>query len=166
MTTQEALEKAEGLLQPVASGFTRPAADRLDAVIAASELPRAARALRDARFGYLSAITGLDWPPIAAKGETPAQPGFIEAMYHFSAGAAIVTLRVKVPYEAATIPSVCDVIPAATLYERELVEMLGVTVTGTPVTERFLLPDDWPDGVYPLRKSFTTPAKQEPGVQS
>ncbi len=33
--------------------------------------------------------------------------------------------------------------------------MFGITVEGTPVTDKLLLPDDWPDGVYPLRKSFT-----------
>ena len=32
--------------------------------------------------------------------------------------------------------------------------MFGMTITGTPNTEKLLLPDDWPDGVYPLRKSF------------
>jgi Ni,Fe-hydrogenase III component G len=28
-------------------------------------------------------------------------------------------------------------------------------VVGTPDPGKLLLPDDWPDGVYPLRKSFT-----------
>jgi Ni,Fe-hydrogenase III component G len=32
--------------------------------------------------------------------------------------------------------------------------MLGLTVTGTPDPSRLFLPDDWPDGVYPLRKDF------------
>jgi ech hydrogenase subunit E len=31
-------------------------------------------------------------------------------------------------------------------------EMFGVVVEGTPNTNRLFLPDDWPDGVYPLRK--------------
>ena len=31
-------------------------------------------------------------------------------------------------------------------------EMFGVVVDGTPNPSRLFLPDDWPDGVYPLRK--------------
>jgi Ni,Fe-hydrogenase III component G len=45
-------------------------------------------------------------------------------------------------------------VPTATLYERELQEMFGFVVAGTPDSGRLLLPDDWPDCVYPLRKSF------------
>ncbi len=155
MNTQDALQVAERALQPIASEMTRPTADRLDATIAAMHLPAAVAALQKARFGYLSAITGLDWPPVAGKGDAPAQAGRIEALYHFCEGPAIATLRVSVPYDAAVIPSVCGLIPAATLYERELAEMLGVTVRGTPVADHLLLPENWPDGVYPLRKSFT-----------
>jgi Ni,Fe-hydrogenase III component G len=32
--------------------------------------------------------------------------------------------------------------------------MFGNTVAGTPNTARLFLPDEWPDGVYPLRKDF------------
>jgi len=64
-------------------------------------------------------------------------------------------VRVLLPYSQAAIPSICSVLPAASLYERELMEMFGIDVQGTPVTQKLLLPDDWPDGVYPLRKSFT-----------
>jgi Ni,Fe-hydrogenase III component G len=34
-------------------------------------------------------------------------------------------------------------------------ELFGVEIVGTPDTDRLVLPDDWPHGVYPLRKSFT-----------
>ena len=64
------------------------------------------------------------------------------------------SVRVRVPYSHAELDSICDLIRSATLYEREFIEMLGVTLRGTPSTARLLLSDDWPDGVYPLRKSF------------
>lgn len=155
MTTQEALQAAETLLQAITSEFTRPAPDRLDAAVSVDRLLTAVTTLRDARWGYLSVMTGLDRPAVAAKGDVPATPGQVEVLYHFCEGGAVVTLRVKVPYDAARVPSVCGLIPAATLYERELIEMFGVTVEGTPVTDHLLLPDGWPQGVYPLRKSFT-----------
>lgn len=155
MDIQTALQAAETLLQPIASQMTRPAADRLDAVITAAQLPAAVQALIGAHWGYLSAITGLDVPPPAAKAGEPVGEGSIEALYHFAGGGAVATLRMTVPYSAASIPSICHLIPSATLYERELAEMLGVVVAGTPDTDHLLLPDEWPADIYPLRKSFT-----------
>ncbi len=155
MNTDTALQKAETLLQPIATGFARPATNRLDAVVAADKLPAAVGALVDAHWGYLSAVTGLDQAPAAPKAGEPAGEGSVEALYHFCEGDAVATLRVTVPYGAATIPSICHLIPSATLYERELAEMFGVTVAGTPDSSHLLLPDEWPAGVYPLRKSFT-----------
>ena len=49
--------------------------------------------------------------------------------------------------------SCTDFLPAAEWIEREIAEMFGVKFTGHPQPETLLLPDDWPDGVYPLRKS-------------
>jgi Ni,Fe-hydrogenase III component G len=72
----------------------------------------------------------------------------------------VATLRVTVPYADPRVPSICPIVPTATLYERELQEMFGFVVEETPVPDRFVLPDDWPDGVYPLRKSFTGLGKQ------
>ncbi len=155
MNTQDALQKAETLLQPIATEFARPAANRLDAMVTAEKLPAGVAALVDAHWGYLSAVTGLDQAPVAPKPGEPVGEGKVEALYHFCEGDAVTTLRVTIPYAAATIPSICHLIPSATLYERELSEMLGVTVAGTPDSSHLLLPDEWPAGVYPLRKSFT-----------
>jgi len=35
-----------------------------------------------------------------------------------------------------------------------MMEMLGVTFTGLRNQNRLYLPDDWPEGIYPLRKDF------------
>ncbi len=160
MTTESALQQAESLLRPIASETTRPTPERLDVFLAARDLPRAVDELRRVKFGFLSALTGLDVPPVPAKGEAPEAPGQVEALYHFCEGAAVVTLRVKVPYGGA-IPSICPLVPSATLFERELAEMFGVTVEGTPCADHLLLPENWPDGVYPVRKSFVGKAHTE-----
>jgi Ni,Fe-hydrogenase III component G len=75
-------------------------------------------------------------------------------LYHFCSGAAIVTLRTHIPREAACVSSICGLVPSAGFFERELSEMLGVTVVDAPAAGRLFLPDDWPEGVYPLRKDF------------
>ena len=46
--------------------------------------------------------------------------------------------------------------------------MFGVDLLGTPDSDHLLLPDEWPNGVYPLRKSFTglKPVGTETGKES
>lgn len=159
MRLEELLTTAETTLAPWTVGLTRFEGRRLDVVVKRDDLVAAVSALVEARWGYLSAITGLDlpWPKTPPKPDAPPTPPLedqLEVLYHFVEGAAVVTLRVRVPYSEARVPSICGPVPTATLYERELREMFGIEVEGTPVTDRLLLPDDWPDGVYPLRKSF------------
>jgi Ni,Fe-hydrogenase III component G len=143
MSTETALQAAGTLLEPWAVEARNPEPNRLDVVIKAETLLEAVGALSDAHWGYLAGITGLD---------LGADSSQIEALYHFCNGAAIVTLRVRTPRLDAILPSICAVIPAASLYERELREMFGVAITGLTNLDHLFLPDDWPDGVYPLRK--------------
>lgn len=158
MDCQTAMQAAEELLKPFTVELVKQEDCRLDVLLTSEQLHDVVQALHNARWGYLSAIVGVDHPvsgtsegaEISAAGEEESR---IEVLYVFCQGAAVVTLRVKVPYDHAELPTVCDVIPSATLYERELMEMFGVTLQGTPVKERLLLPDEWPEGVFPLRKA-------------
>jgi Ni,Fe-hydrogenase III component G len=145
MNIDTVLQTASALLTPWAKDIQKHEPERLDVPLAVEDLLPAVKALRDAHWGYLAAITGLD---------LGLDAGAIEVLYHFCAGAAVVTLRVRTPRAKASVPSVCGVIPSASLFERELSEMLGVAVVNTPDPSRLFLPEDWPDGVYPLRKDF------------
>ncbi|WP_343529469.1 hydrogenase large subunit [Yokenella regensburgei] len=49
-------------------------------------------------------------------------------------------------------PSVTPRVPAAVWGEREIRDMYGLTPVGLPDERRLVLPDDWPDDMYPLRK--------------
>jgi NADH:ubiquinone oxidoreductase subunit C len=119
--------------------------DVLDIDVTTVDLLAVIAALLDNDWGYLATITGVD---------LGIEAGEIEVLYHFCNGAAVVTLSVKVPRDNAVVPSICSIMPAASFYERELLEMLGVTITNTPNTAHLFLPDNWPDNVYPLRKDF------------
>jgi Ni,Fe-hydrogenase III component G len=155
MELEKILANAEKILTPLGVAVTRPASFRVDAIVTVETLVPAAKALMDGKWGYLSAITGLDKPaPAPAEGEKPGE-NHMEVLYQFCEGPAVTTLRLTVPYSKPVIPTVCSIIPSATLYEREIIEMFGITIEGTPNTDKLLLPDDWPDGVYPLRKEFT-----------
>jgi Ni,Fe-hydrogenase III component G len=123
-----------------------PEPGRLDVNLRSSEdLVPLVTALRVKRLGYLAAITGLDLGAEAAE---------LEVLYHFCAGAAVITLRLRLPLDAPVVPTLSSIIPIAEIFERELSEMLGITVSGLATPHRLYLPDEWPDAVYPLRKEF------------
>jgi ech hydrogenase subunit E len=143
MSTDAALQTAESLLAGFAKGTAKPEPNRLDAVIQSSDLVAAATALRGAGWGYLSALTGVDLGKDANQ---------IEALYHVCEGDAIATLRVTLPRTGGAVPTVQALYPNALFFERELMEMFGVTVTGLADTSHLFLPDGWPEGTYPLLK--------------
>jgi Ni,Fe-hydrogenase III component G len=145
MNIEQTLQTAESLLAPCTQNTDRPAHHRLDVSIEVDALVTAVSTLHESNWGYLAAITGLD---------LGVESGDMEVLYHFCAGAAVVTLRVKLERADAVVPTICPIIPSASFFERELGEMLGITVAGTPNTDYLFLPDKWPQGVYPLRKDF------------
>jgi Ni,Fe-hydrogenase III component G len=150
MNTETALQTAGTLLAPFVQSTATPEPGRMDVVLAADKLVPAVQTLIDKRWGYLSSLTGLD---------RGAQAGIIEALYIFCGtdNAAVVILRVPLARENTQVPSVCGPIPSASLYERELAEMFGITVVDTPNPARLFLPDDWPADLYPLRKDAAVP---------
>ena len=63
-------------------------------------------------------------------------------------------LNVEIDPAQASIPSVVDIIPGVAWAEREVHDMIGVEPLGHPDPRRLVLPDDWPEGLHPLRKDF------------
>ena len=80
----------------------------------------------------------------------------IEILYHFTIEDLnlLVSLRVTLPKEKPEIDSLATSFKAANWIEREMNEMLGITFKGHPDMRRLLLPEDWPEGVYPLRADY------------
>lgn len=145
MSTQNYLEHAESLLARWTRQLNQFQPNRIDFDIEPRDLLAAVTSLVDARWGYLAAITGLD-PGVDTRK--------LWVLYHFAEGAAVVTLRVAVSREYPALPTIRKLVPLAAIYEQELSEVLGVTITGAPQAGRLFIPDDWPEGVYPLRKDF------------
>jgi len=67
---------------------------------------------------------------------------------------AFLVLNVEIDPAQASIPSVVDIIPGVGWAEREVYDMIGIEPLGNPDSRRLVLPDDWPEGVHPLRKDF------------
>lgn len=80
----------------------------------------------------------------------------IELIYHLSPlnRRILVNIKVKISRDNPHFPSIVSILPGAILYEREVHDLLGVVFDGHPSLERLILPDDWPEGVYPLRKDW------------
>lgn len=103
-------------------------------------------------FFTLCTITGLD------EGE---RLGFI---YHLSQMNGIMfNLHTSIIKDKETLPTVVERYPNATIYERELADLFGVTVAGLAPGTRYPLPDDWPAGQYPLRKDWDVKSLDQMG---
>ena len=62
------------------------------------------------------------------------------------------TIKVQIPDENLTIPSITDIYPGANFYEREVFDMFGIVFENHPELTRILMPDDWIG--HPLRKDY------------
>jgi len=63
-------------------------------------------------------------------------------------------IEVEARRDRASVPSITPLMPAANWAEREAMDLLGIRFEGHPEPYRLILPDDWPEGIYPLRKDF------------
>ena len=101
-----------------------------------------------AGFYHLSTITGVD------AGDS------IDLLYHFWQGRRFIEVRTSVPKSSAKVASISDALPAATLYEAEIQDLLGVAFEGNPyLGKKLLLPDDYPPDAPPPLRSEADPEK-------
>ena len=110
--------------------------------VSCSDIPDAARCLFERLGGRLATVTGLD------------ERDGIELLYHFcfDAERIVLTVKTKVAKPDPRIASITPFLQGAEWIEREIHDLLGVRFDGHPRLERLILADDWPEGVYPLRK--------------
>ncbi|MCU4717496.1 NADH-quinone oxidoreductase subunit C [Halapricum hydrolyticum] len=146
MSTSPIREMADELPDAVES-IDRSADGRQTVSLASRDrLGDALEFLLEAEISHLVTITGVD------AGEE------IDILYHLrpraktveNDGTRTVTLQVSLPKDDPRLRTVTDRIPGASMYERELIDMLGIEVVDHPNPERLLLPDDW-EGGSPLR---------------
>jgi len=141
----EIIEKLKDFLKENLIRTTVPRERRIFVYIKKDALKNAVKYLaKDLKFKHLSTITGVD------SGEE------IEVIYHLAyKGSIELSLELTVPKNKPSVPTVTDLIPGAVLYEREVHDLLGVNFEGHPDLSPLLLPDGWPQDVYPLRKEHS-----------
>lgn len=89
---------------------------------------------------------------IASAVDTPR--GGIEILYHFDFHnlPQVFSVRVFLKKPELEIESITPYIKGTEWIEREMAELFGITFRNHPNMKALLLPDDWPEGNYPLRR--------------
>jgi NADH-quinone oxidoreductase subunit C len=148
------------------------------AEIAPGKIAEACTFLRDderLQFNQLMCLSGIDWDGYdeAGKGKSVAILGYTDegqpetsdrvgegdlgVAYHLYSHSLKhkFTMRVRVPREVASVPTVINTWSTAGWHEREAWDLLGIRFAGHPDLRRMLLEDDW-EG-HPLRKDYQMP---------
>jgi NADH-quinone oxidoreductase subunit C len=101
--------------------------------------------LRARGFTFLASVHGLDY--------YPEEPRF-GVHYEMLDMTALdrITVKLRVPLDAAVVPSVTPEWPTADHQEREIYDMFGVTFDGHHDLRRILMPEDY-EG-FPQRRDF------------
>jgi len=82
-----------------------------------------------------------------------------EVLHHFADDecGCFVTVKAFIrDRESPELESITPLIPGAEWIEREIHDILGIGFKNHPNLKRLILNDDWPEGVYPLRKEVKT----------
>jgi len=116
-------------------------AKRVFVVVDREHYKEAIKALVSMGLDFLEAITGVD------------AGDHFEVIAHVGRDVSV-AVKAAVPKDDPRIDSVMDIFKGAEIYERETWEMLGIVFEGNSRMRRAFLPEDWPRGVYPLRKEF------------
>ncbi|AOV95974.1 hydrogenase 3 large subunit [Edwardsiella hoshinae] len=109
-------------------------------------LPEVVEYLYYQQGGWLSVLFGNDERPLC---------GSYAVYYVLSMERGTkcwITVKALVDANTREYPSVTPRVPAAVWGEREVRDMYGLIAVGLPDERRLVLPDDWPDDLYPLRK--------------
>jgi len=106
---------------------------------------------------HIATMVGSDERPIRGKMSVTFWMNVIE-----NGSSSFVGIRAYLDEDNLEYESIAQDLPGADWYEREIHEMLGIIPRNHPNLKRLILPDDWPEGAYPLRKDFNyseSPAK-------
>ncbi len=144
-TKLELLRRLIGALPGVRDASIR--LDELTAAVDRDGLPTLMTTLRDdPRFAFeqLMDLCGVDWPERTER---------FEVVYNLLSVSLNQRLRVIVTTDAETpVPSVYEIWPAATWWEREAWDLYGIIFSGQPDLRRILT--DYGFEGHPLRKDF------------
>jgi len=142
------LNDIKAKLEGLAENITESHAGFILVEVSPECLKEAANILVSTGFDHVSCVEGIDKP-----GDGVIEVTYYAESYDEDKRGVIIGLRVKVPRDNPTVPSLIDVWPSAFYPERETWDLVGVRFEGHPELKRLLMPPDW-EGPPPLRKDF------------
>lgn len=128
--------------------------DETTLVVPPAEVVTVLRFLRDTPgliYNFLSDISTVDYWEPTGYGD---RPGRFAVSYHLYSLLYNRRLRVKVYLDEddPSVPTASDIWPNANWFEREAMDMMGITFIGHPDPRRILMPDDWQG--HPHRRDY------------
>ncbi|MBI5838679.1 MAG: NADH-quinone oxidoreductase subunit C [Chloroflexi bacterium] len=121
--------------------------DMLIASVPKEQLTEAVQHIRDELGGRFITSAGMDMRSLNGRFR-------VSQLFGLDADKTFLILFSDVDPLDAAIPTITGLIPGANWAEREVRDLIGVTPVGHPDLRRLVLPDDWPNNLYPLRKDF------------
>ena len=144
MSPEETIQAVQQKVGPFAQNIFVRNAKRIYVDVPPDHSLSANRIMYEQLGGRLATATGVD------------ERDRVEMLYHYTLDrqGLVVTIRTWAEKPGLQLDSVGQFLPAAVWIEREVQDLLGVTFVGIPDPRRLILADDWPEGVYPLRRDY------------
>jgi NADH-quinone oxidoreductase subunit C len=119
--------------------------DRATIVVEPARIRTVLQALREEGYAFMASVHGVDYYP---------QEPRLGVLYELLDMAKVdrITVKLRVPCDAARVESVTEDWPTADHQEREVYDMFGVVFEGHPDLRRILMPEDY-EG-HPQRRDF------------
>jgi NADH-quinone oxidoreductase subunit C len=119
--------------------------DKAALTVRADSIRETLEHLRGKGFSFMSSLHGVDYWP-----EEPRLGVHYELLDMREVDR--ITVKLRVPLDAPSVPSVVGAWPTADHQEREIYDMFGVIFDGHPDLRRILMPEDY-EG-HPQRRDF------------
>ena len=149
---QEQLNKKLSEIEDKLIGIERPAENRIYLCCEAENSFDVNKFLFEDVHARFVVATGID------------SEDCFEIIYHYSYDQTGCVINIKTfirDRDKPEIESITPLLPAAEWIEREIHDILGINFKNHPNLKRLILADDWPEGVYPLRKDASEALSKE-----
>jgi Ni,Fe-hydrogenase III large subunit/Ni,Fe-hydrogenase III component G len=147
MTTAELIQRLRQDFGAAIQSVAEPVSGKVRVVVSPDAVVPVAKSLYRDHGGRFVITAGLD-----SRQERDCFD--VDHIFSLDKDKIFVVLRTSAPAGAPEVAAITPEVPAALWAERELQDLLGVKAAGIPDGRRLILPDDWPDGVHPLRKDM------------
>ncbi len=167
MNGQQLAEKVRAGLGEILRDLQEPRPGQIYLTVEPRDVPMAARWVHEALGARFLITIGadtrkMDAPLVGNIGLGTVQSFVASHVFSLDDDHLFLTVRAILDRDNPEIPTITDLIPGAKWAENEIQDLLGMTVTGHPDPRRLVLPDDWPAGIFPLRKEVPYNLRPDP----